>query len=259
MAQITYANKVALNENPEIANINKVTDDDMNEIKQVVNDNYNNTIQITNIEPTDSDNKIWIDTSSLSQSDNTNMKYNDNGTYKDIYVKAFDTLPVGAIVEYSGSTIPSGWTDIGNDKIQKTSQYMQGGASLSNEYGTSNENGYTQEYINKQNEYSTDEIRVGTWLGKPLYRKVLIFPNGTGQTTIKTYTLSDYGITNVNEIFIAKPSYYSLYSATYPFQYNDGTAYECNVTPTQLRILLGYDQIANSKFVITLEYTKTTD
>ena len=38
MAQITYTNKVALNENPEIADINKVTDDDMNEIKQVVND-----------------------------------------------------------------------------------------------------------------------------------------------------------------------------------------------------------------------------
>ena len=33
-------------------------------------------------------------------------------------------------------------------RIKKTSQYMQGGASLSNVYGTSNENGYTQEYIN---------------------------------------------------------------------------------------------------------------
>lgn len=65
MAQITYTNKVALNENPEIANINKVTDDDMNEIKQVVNDNYNNTIQITDTEPTDSDNKIWIDTGEI--------------------------------------------------------------------------------------------------------------------------------------------------------------------------------------------------
>lgn len=62
MAQITYADKVALNVNPEIAAINKVQDTDMNEIKQVVNDNYNNTIQITNTEPTDSDNKIWIDT-----------------------------------------------------------------------------------------------------------------------------------------------------------------------------------------------------
>jgi hypothetical protein len=76
------------------------------------------------------------------------MKYNDNGTIKEIKVKAFDTLPVGAIVEYNGSTIPSGWTDIGNNQIQKTSQYIEGGASLSNTYGTSNENGYTQEYIN---------------------------------------------------------------------------------------------------------------
>ena len=46
MAQITYTNKEALNENPEIANINKVTDDDMNEIKQLENDNYNYTKQM---------------------------------------------------------------------------------------------------------------------------------------------------------------------------------------------------------------------
>lgn len=68
MAQITYANKVALNVNPEIAAINKVQDTDMNEIKQVVNDNYNNTIQITDTEPTDSDNKIWIDTGEVQNS-----------------------------------------------------------------------------------------------------------------------------------------------------------------------------------------------
>lgn len=67
MAQITYADKVALNVNPEIAAINKVQDTDMNEIKSVVNANYNNTIQITNTEPTDSDNKIWIDTGEIAQ------------------------------------------------------------------------------------------------------------------------------------------------------------------------------------------------
>lgn len=68
MAQITYANKVALNVNPEIAAINKVQDTDMNEIKQVVNDNYNNTIQITNSQPTEPDNKIWIDTGEVQNS-----------------------------------------------------------------------------------------------------------------------------------------------------------------------------------------------
>lgn len=171
------------------------------------------------------------------------MKYNDNGTVKEIKVKVFDTLPIGTEVDYDGSTVPSGWTDttdswhtlnstikykksgnvvtvtgfssntislsendyttvgtlpsgyrpgeqlnnvwnelgvaysntirigtngtiqlystkntaywvftltyvIDNKVIQKTSQYIEGGASLSNVYGTSDENGYTQEYIN---------------------------------------------------------------------------------------------------------------
>lgn len=38
MATITYTDKVALNENSSIADINKVTDSDMNSIKSVVND-----------------------------------------------------------------------------------------------------------------------------------------------------------------------------------------------------------------------------
>lgn len=38
--------------------------------------------------------------------------------------------------------------EVDNGKIQKTSQYIEGGASLSNVYGTSQSNGYSQEYIN---------------------------------------------------------------------------------------------------------------
>lgn len=36
------------------------------------------------------------------------MKYNDNGEFKPIYVKASDTLPIGAIVEFDGTEIPDG-------------------------------------------------------------------------------------------------------------------------------------------------------
>ena len=39
MAQITYDDKVALNTNPNVAEINKVTDSNMNEIKNTVNTN----------------------------------------------------------------------------------------------------------------------------------------------------------------------------------------------------------------------------
>lgn len=46
MSKITYANKVAINENAEIPDINKVTDNDMNEIKTVVNNNDDELITI---------------------------------------------------------------------------------------------------------------------------------------------------------------------------------------------------------------------
>lgn len=108
--------------------------------------------------------------------------------------------------------------------------------------------------------YSTSEIRIGTWIGgEPLYRKVLIFPNGTGTTSNVVYSLSNYGINNVNEIFIVHPSYYMLDDLRIPFNYNDGTKYELQVSPLYLNVTLGYSQIANNKMVITLEYTKTTD
>lgn len=41
MSKITYADKVTLNENPNVADVNKVKASDMNEIKQVVNANDN--------------------------------------------------------------------------------------------------------------------------------------------------------------------------------------------------------------------------
>lgn len=46
MSKITYTNKVALNENIDIPNENKITDDDMNEIKTVVNNNDDELITI---------------------------------------------------------------------------------------------------------------------------------------------------------------------------------------------------------------------
>lgn len=60
MSKITYENKVALNENPSIADINKVKDTDMNEIKDIVNGNDNQLV-IDTIEPEDLDNlRIWV-------------------------------------------------------------------------------------------------------------------------------------------------------------------------------------------------------
>lgn len=53
MAQITYTDKTALNINGDIADTNKVNASDMNEIKTVVNGNYNEVGDITNLTTTD--------------------------------------------------------------------------------------------------------------------------------------------------------------------------------------------------------------
>ena len=100
--------------------------------------------------------KLYIDSGETAD----NVYYNDNGTKTSLKATTYDTLPVGAIVEYTGSTIPDGWTDIGNNQIEKTSQYLEVGASISNVYGTSQENGYSQEYLNGFN--NLKKINEGT-------------------------------------------------------------------------------------------------
>ena len=195
------------------------------------------------------------------------MKYNDNGTYKDIYVKTFDTLPVGAIVEYSGSTIPSGWTDIGNNQIQKTSQYIEGGASLSNVYGTSNENGYTQEYINKLETYSTDEIRVGTWLGKPLYRKVITdtLPAATTDGTFvnKSINLSSLSMDTkfIKLGYLYLTAYNNIFEIPINTSVSDNVNYRTVVSfwGNTLEIRNNFTSWNNKDVIIVIEYTKTTD
>lgn len=69
MSKITYLDKVALNENPDIPDINKVKADDMNEIKAVVNNNATetskNTTDIENLQTYSTSEvntgKVWID------------------------------------------------------------------------------------------------------------------------------------------------------------------------------------------------------
>jgi len=53
MAKITWTNKTTLNPQPSIARENKVIDDDMNEIKQVVNANDDNVGDLADLDTTD--------------------------------------------------------------------------------------------------------------------------------------------------------------------------------------------------------------
>lgn len=45
------------------------------------------------------------------------MKYKDpiTGEFKPISVKVSDTLPIGSVVDFDGTTVPSGWEEVDND------------------------------------------------------------------------------------------------------------------------------------------------
>lgn len=58
MSKITYENKVALNVNSDIADVNKVNATDLNEIKEVVNTNDDNAGLLSNLNTTDKSNLV---------------------------------------------------------------------------------------------------------------------------------------------------------------------------------------------------------
>lgn len=62
---ITYDDKQYLNQNSEIADVNKINDTDMNEIKTVVNNNATELTNVINAEEYSTNevqtNKVWID------------------------------------------------------------------------------------------------------------------------------------------------------------------------------------------------------
>ena len=58
MAKITYENKEFLNENAQIPNINKVADTDLNEIKEVINENDDNVGDLSDLNTTNKNNLV---------------------------------------------------------------------------------------------------------------------------------------------------------------------------------------------------------
>ena len=141
-------------------------------------------------------------------------------------------------------------------RIKKTSQYIEGGASLSNVYGKSDSNGYTQEYINNLHTYSTDEIRIGTWIdGKPLYRKVFVITS----LTYNAVTNYSHGIANVS--FIKPTEVYMVNTnAGQVRSINYFGGWSSNLIQTNANAISYYISDSNFNEIIAIvEYTKTTD
>ena len=151
-------------------------------------------------------------------------KDSTTGQMKPLGVKVEDTLPIGTEVDYDGQDIPEGW-----------------------------------EEVDDPNEYSTTEKRVGTFMGKPLYRKIIDFgalPNNTDKSVA-------LGISNLELIITMngvanKPGGNKMPIPTVSSTLS-GMIYIYVDASLNLHIVTGEDRSSYTKTYITIEYTKTTD
>lgn len=207
MAKITYTDKVSTEVDPTIPEINKITDANMNEIKSVVNDNYDYSIYIGDEADATSDTKLLIETDTLASL----------------------------------------------------------GTEITNTYSTSQVLGYSANYVNTLNTYSTTEQRIGTWMtGKPIYRKCFEVQTPSYSTAPYDYAWMDVTDLNIsvvtdlkaiifnnNAMFITPFAYDVGNSAHISLYYNRSTKkiqFASNTTT--------YNSLASR---VIIEYTKTTD
>ena len=143
--------------------------------------------------------------------------------------------------------------------IKKYSGVVPNGKVLNSRSQSLNDT-YSCDYLNEQlnNEiYSTEEVRIGTWLGKPLYRKVIDFgalPNTTNKQV-------NNNVTNISTVVRAY-GYATNGTNYFPIPFANTTANQ-SITlvahKTNVEITTGIDRSAYSTCYITIEYTKTTD
>ena len=246
MSKINYTDKVALYENSNIPAANKVQAADMNEIKNVVNTNYD-----------------------LFSA--TVLAYNDTSgsSWKEMMKNKLDYCINNIDLPATGETfINGGWSgqEYGTGLYSKLSgAYILVWFSMKGNYLVRKfNNNYTYKIL-EGNTYSTSEQVIGTWTdGKTIYRKTyfgnmpntesnwvdLEKVNSNVETVTNFYgtiqnTSSDKRLLNMNTYETA-----NFYSA---FSYLQSTDY------IQVK-LKGWTYAAfGFVFRVTLEYTKTTD
>ena len=143
-------------------------------------------------------------------------------------------------------------------RIKKIAPVTPANGLLENTYGTSQTNGYAQEYINKFTDYSTDEQVIGKWTdGKTLYRKVITATIASGHTSDEV----NINVPNFGYVIKADVRFNSIGSGDYVYgaYYSSATDYmRFFMRSNMLQIRLGSNS-NGFNIVAILEYTKTTD
>ena len=151
-------------------------------------------------------------------------------------------------------------------RIKKIAPVTPPNGLLENTYGTSQTNGYSQEYINKFTNYSTTEQVIGKWInGKPVYRKVIDYqPSSTiGSANTTTNISIPHNIANFKQIVKARMVneggyvFPTIGSSTGSTVTLSDTITKVDTTNINFRII--NNAWPTVHFYIILEYTKTTD
>lgn len=155
-------------------------------------------------------------------------------------------------------------------RIRKTGAVTPTKANIVDSYNTSTTDGYSANYINGLNTYSTTEQRIGTYLDKPLYRKTFVVPKNDISTTADTdeYRCNISDDISYDKIFIDQShSAYILSSGnmfqneTKPSNPNFSVSFRgANPQSKFIQLFIGSSIYSSLDTVhITIEYTKTTD
>lgn len=281
MAKITYENKVALNENPEIADINKVKDTDMNQIKNVVNENETKElIAVSSTAPAEcstgdmyfntTDNLIYTATATDTWS-STGTTPTDNTIYVVIADKVMYMYNGTTLVKLGSADIPQQATAPVNPKEDDLWIDTDDNTNLVGVVSSttvSDKDTYSCNYLNQhlydmysENEVLTDKI----WIdGRPVYRKVL-FQDGLLSFTNNKFTIN-HGISNLKNIVSHNATLYDDYgSGTFlPLTYLTQSGANLTISFVIKSDVVEIEQAVYGSnrlkdLIVILEYTKTTD
>lgn len=150
---------------------------------------------------------------------------------------------------------------------------------LDNEVSTSSTNGVENQaitnyvndintamtnYVNELNDYSSTETIIGTFLGKPLYRKVVYFPNSTLVVDAGQFNCN---VSNGERMWIESAWYEITGStATIPFGWNIGgtnwlrmNVQDYTTGLCQVNASSNFTNATQRNVYIIIKYTKSTD
>lgn len=243
MSKITYENKVALNQNPSIPDINKVNDTDMNMIKNVVNNNETKVLlAVSSSAPATCDTgDIYFNTTdNLIYTATATNTWGSTGvapTKNTIYIEftsqtayAYDGTTLVSVGGGSGSEIVVGDEEPTEDTkmIIDTDAFDPQYSDITDEYSEASNKAYSCDYVNNilnAQEFSQSIGTLASGGEKVGQTFTITVPSGYKTLGIVGFKMSGAGYTTVNLSYIAISNNTVTYTVA-----NYGSATTGNIT-----------------------------